>query len=510
MCHLLGFGAIETLSLLAHNSVFKQLTQLSCLQSISFFLYIYLSFCVDWLFVDKDDGRSSGSSEEETDSEEVSQYLERPQNKRRRTSPSRSSRSNSGRSSTSRRTRKVSTGQVLADNSNTMVSDATRLKNARAQNKKLEEQLAATQAALAAAQGPPTAPTGPAAAPTAPTEDPTAASTSVAAARQSSRIAARLAGTNATGGTHVPPPPVAAAPAPASVATNGEPNQALMKIFEEAMKKKKGKKRQNLETTDDNFKAMIHTAIKDNGGWRTKKFIVSPAGLRDFAHKVCVKMGVKEFKGDDPVTVSLRQKWVEAYESMVLRVFNEHRNYVQGQIKRVCDEYMDMEENIDHVMPSMTLLEKCIKRTIDLNIPEEKSFFWWYWTELLPKAVGNGSDWNESLFNYYPISMAAPPNKPNEKYVTPSTEAFAYLAVANNYVKWPKMRQVKLDNPSAPGMKMKYIAMVKNKDGVRVREDTVSVFLLIILANVLLYFALISSKLSCQSHRLWWKTRRCS
>ncbi len=249
----------------------------------------------------------------------------------------------------------------------------------------------------------------------------------------------------------VPPVAQAVAPNVAALPTNqvqlaqdNATQSDYMALVERYGQKKKGKQKRAPENDEACLMRGIHDAVKDFGGWKTKKFVTSPRALEAFAYKILDKCNIAEYMGDDAVTQAKRKYWVETNQHLVLRALNEQRNYAQGRIKEICEKYMEKEWNVEHKLPSLQLLEKAIKREIDPENQEEWDFFRWYWLELLPRATGNGSDWCADLSNYLTISQGCPPDSPNEPYITPSTEAFAYIAISNNLIRWPALRDAKI------------------------------------------------------------------
>ena len=331
---------------------------------------------------------------------------------------------------------------------------STKLANSEKQNREHQAQIRMLQAQLAQARGEP-----------APPEDRNT--------RQSARLQAQLDAPEAPG---VPPESVAVAPNVAArpnnqvqQAQNNATESDYMALVQRYGRKKKGKQQKNPDSDESCLMRGIRDAVKDFGGWKIKKFVTSPQALEAFAYKILDRCNIPELMGEDEATQALRKVWVDTNKHLVLKALNEQRNYAQGRIKDACEKYMEMESNEENKMPSLEVLEKIIKREIDPDNDEEWEAFGWYWTDLLPKAVGNGSDWCPDLCNYLTISAGAPPDSPNEPYVTPSTEAFAYIAISNNIVRWPALRNAKIQY----GSDKTYICKVL-KDKKVVTEDTVS------------------------------------
>ena len=445
---------------------------------------------VDQEEVDEDTDDGSCSSDSDSDNPPSPPATRnRPPNKHRATASKTSKKKDkskrkaqSNTSSSSVKHQRKSSARPLTNKTNqTMAKHGTRNATLSNDNAALKRQLAAMQARLdaqhqenenlraAAARSPPTPPTngtnGGSA--LAATNGVALATNQVGGfapdATNGATVATNQVGgfaPSATNGAAVAPNEIAAVP----------PDPSIMAQMKADSAKQHAKINRKTGGNQSDMKSHIHNAIKDLGGFKVMKFITNKFGKKKFAELVINLMKLDGFTGNGDKAVAAREQWVATYAPLCSTKLNEHRNYVQTRIKNVCDAYMALPTNVNGDMPSLELLRKCINRTIDLNKEEEKSFFWWFWTKLLPSAVGNATDWHEDIAYYATILEAAPPNKPNHKYVTPSTEAFAYLAIDNNYAKWKRMREIKDTHGHTD--KKYYVRLTK--DGKDRKEELVS------------------------------------
>ena len=378
-------------------------------------------------------------------------------------------------------------------------SDKTKLKNSQAENRQLQQRLAMLQAQLRQhqQQAPPPPPVGnnnggrilrsarlptndngngaPAAAAVA-NNNPQPPTNGAPAVANGAPAVAAMAAAPAFAGLNLPAMDDATLQAALLSGALPGPDQSLLALMEADSASKSQNKANNL------WKGHIRTAIKEKC-FKIRKFNSGPTSEKSFARQVLICIGAAGFDPKKPEDKANVDKWLDTYAPTCTNLLNEHRSYVLGRIKDECKEYWT---NHNKTMPSMDLIEKCLKREIGILPPpanagdapdpadvaiaeEEQELFDWWWDELLPKATGNSGDWAVEKRHYHPISTAAPPNNPTNLYMPVSTEAFAALAIENNHVKWPAMFQAYLDYP-----KKKQVFLLKDGGGNTITTDTVS------------------------------------
>lgn len=79
------------------------------------------------------------------------------------------------------------------------------------------------------------------------------------------------------------------------------------------------------------------------------------------------------------------------------------------------------------------------------RVAQNRDFFKWYWTELLPKSA-SGARWPQSVRNYGTICDHAPPDDPDKKYITVHDEALTVVIYENCGQRFPYLAS--LEDPS--------------------------------------------------------------
>ena len=198
------------------------------------------------------------------------------------------------------------------------------------------------------------------------------------------------------------------------------------------------------------LKAIIDSSIKAEG-WRLVKFIGGDADLQKVSRNLLMISGIGEnaeggptYKWTDqtPADVAKIAQWVEDYKHVVSSCWNEHRNYVQGRIKKVCTDYLKAGKDL----PSVDAVERVLYRRSD----HDENVFAWWWDVILPMAVGNKVHWNHKVRYFEKISESNIGTSA-QKNIPPSTEAFAFVVYESNRAKWVRMKELKEENP---GLKM--------------------------------------------------------
>ena len=178
--------------------------------------------------------------------------------------------------------------------------------------------------------------------------------------------------------------------------------------------------------------------------WRAVKLAYGEKKQRKAAELCLSALNLRDFQGNSNEVKKRRQDWVDNYFRVVTGQTNEHRGYVQTQIRGAALKYMEAN---DGNFPPVEKLLACLERKIDLDNEEDAKVFEVYWDTLIPKAAGNKHDWNTAHSHYVRMCDGAPPNKPHSLYVTPSTEAFLVAVCESNEERWAETYRQKQLNP---------------------------------------------------------------
>jgi hypothetical protein len=187
---------------------------------------------------------------------------------------------------------------------------------------------------------------------------------------------------------------------------------------------------------------LIHTTIKN----KTMRKIKFAHGNNKERHALEVLKDANlgpNFMGDSPKAVENRDTWVKAYVGMCTSKLNGLRNYAQGQVHKACIKWM---ETHNGKLPTLDRLEAIISRTLDPNNQDDLALMQWWVEDVLPMAAGNQYDWSDEKKYYMTVSEGAPPDAPNQKYVTSSTEAIAVAFIENCRDRWEKVWELKRSN----------------------------------------------------------------
>jgi len=337
-----------------------------------------------------------------------------------------------------------------------MVSDTTKLKKARAENKELQTrfdnlQAQVTQLLQMQAQIPAAATNPPAAA-----TNPTAAATNPAAAAP----AAAPAAPNVNGMSEAQ-----------LVATN--PNNVFTL---ERMKRDAAKKASASAGKEDPVVVMLRGKIRTKV-WRRVKFVKNKKShKKKFAMECLDALNLTGLDGKTPESNKLRKIWVDTHTESCIKALNEARGYVLAQLRKAYEA-----NGCDNIISEERIM-KCLTRDLDFskkkvdgeevwNSPQDVQDFLWYVDNLMPKATANGKDWDEGKRYYMTISHGHAPNHHNHFYITPGTEAFAVLCLEGCRERWQAIDRVKKENNAT-----KYQHCIYDLDDTKVHEEKVSEF----------------------------------
>lgn len=204
--------------------------------------------------------------------------------------------------------------------------------------------------------------------------------------------------------------------------------------------------------------------------WRFVKIISGKKAAIKATGKMLQLLQLAEYQGKGEDMDELRASWITAYKDEVVKAINGIRSYVQNRVKGACFDFMN---NHNGQLPTQELLIKIVKRQIDLNDDHEVEVFKWYWDNLMAKAAGNMSDWHPDKRHFMLLSTAAPPNDPNNPYITPSTEAIALAMIESNRSRWTHIHAQAKNHP--PGTTFKVREKLRYKDDAQTQlEDEVT------------------------------------
>jgi hypothetical protein len=131
---------------------------------------------------------------------------------------------------------------------------------------------------------------------------------------------------------------------------------------------------------------------------------------------------------------------IQKFKDKIGKLLNDHRSYCQTSMKDVCMTYMQ-DKKVRELPPNEEFL-KIITHdpTVDMDL------FAWWWSKYMPKAAGTAKAWNQKIKYFGLLSAHAPPGRPHEKYITPSTEAWGLLLIQNCRTRWPKIMALKANS----------------------------------------------------------------
>jgi len=174
------------------------------------------------------------------------------------------------------------------------------------------------------------------------------------------------------------------------------------------------------------YSAKINAIIK-NLAWRNVKFIGGETARKAVVEQIFLLLDLegKEDKTD----------WCDAHSRKIISTVNNLRSTVAGDIKKRLHTYFIKNDEI----PSLERFEACLDRTLDPDNEEDLDLFAFWVGDILQAACGNKHDWCKDVRLVYTISEALDKHAGNGalgKYMGPSTEAMAMVAIKNYYKVW--------------------------------------------------------------------------
>jgi hypothetical protein len=198
------------------------------------------------------------------------------------------------------------------------------------------------------------------------------------------------------------------------------------------------------------IRKLLKTAI-----WPKYKFVSSTLQER----KLCDM--VYELLNYDVKNEAEKDMFFATYTDLILTEMNDMKTYVQRQLMDPCYDSPVESEKLG------VMLLKAMTRTLDPNDENDMEFFVWYGDKFLPKSCAKATEYSESYRHYSTISACAPKNDPEKKLMTPSNEAFAVLALENNYKRWTYCRALKRQHETK-----KLVYCTYKKDGTKGANGT--------------------------------------
>ena len=224
--------------------------------------------------------------------------------------------------------------------------------------------------------------------------------------------------------------------------------------YEAAMKKAKARGKRSkggivVEPPNSAVVTLVNSAVK-KGLFRIIKFLADDEDLGVAVEKVCDMMRPDGTVFDEKMTddaiadvEASRADWMKTYAPVVRQCLNNHRSYVQGQMR---DQALLWQKgNVEAGIPAKTLPDPdliwqvCCMRNMDFGGPEHKvrneELFDWYVDSLLSCAAG-AHHFSEKTRRTTRISEVLVPETLDKLAVPPSTEAVCFVIYENCYKKW--------------------------------------------------------------------------
>jgi len=187
--------------------------------------------------------------------------------------------------------------------------------------------------------------------------------------------------------------------------------------------------------------SLIERTVKEDT-WRVVKFQNTPKERRDLTVMVLNKLNLPGFQLGKAEDEENRANWINAYEGIVCKSLNGHRNYVQNRIMLnagypwIRGPGKGPLPTDKGKMPSKERMHALNIRDLDPESDADYALWKWWHTQVMPPAVGHRKGWGPDRYCYLTIGRGAPPNAPKKLYVPPSTEAIAQAMVENSRSKW--------------------------------------------------------------------------
>jgi hypothetical protein len=206
------------------------------------------------------------------------------------------------------------------------------------------------------------------------------------------------------------------------------------------------KKRSPKDKAD--LSAEFQNVIKEEGLWSKVKFVQSPKEYYMLAHMIMESNRWPSLT--DGTTEEVRRNrrdFATENEDIIMSALNTLRQNNCAKLKAVGMGWLEKNHGR---FPEITLLQRCVKRTIKTRIPDETDpqyakrvyelnvFAWWV-DKVLPAACQDSRRFAQDKRMFIPVSKYAPADKPSQPYVSTSDEGFALLyfeGMEGNLKRW--------------------------------------------------------------------------
>jgi hypothetical protein len=198
--------------------------------------------------------------------------------------------------------------------------------------------------------------------------------------------------------------------------------------------------------------------------WRRLKFVTTEQRGRFLATCVRDSLQLLEHMGPSQEAKNKREEWLEKWHKATVSALNSHRNYVINRIRKACfrkyllqDKDIPPDDVIDSILKrdfSVTLSTDTDSENSDENAQQEdqkvmamRDFWLFWWDTLCSVAAGVAEHWGPEKRYYMTLSDGAPPDAPEDKYITPSTEAFLAIIIKSFRSRWIHTVKALKENP---------------------------------------------------------------
>jgi hypothetical protein len=206
------------------------------------------------------------------------------------------------------------------------------------------------------------------------------------------------------------------------------------------------KKRSPKDKAD--LSAEFQNVIKEEGLWSKVKFVQSPKEYYMLAHMIMESNRWPSLTDGTTQEVRRNRKdFATENEDIIMSALNTLRQNNCAKLKAVGMGWLEKNHGR---FPEITLLQRCVKRTIKTRIPDETDpqyakrvyelqvFAWWV-DKVLPAACQDSHRFAQDKRMFIQVSKYAPADKPSQPYVSTSDEGFALLyfeGMEGNLKRW--------------------------------------------------------------------------
>ena len=199
---------------------------------------------------------------------------------------------------------------------------------------------------------------------------------------------------------------------------------------------------------DSNVFAELSVAFK-HYVWRRTQFLSSEKQRDKFIRRCLEKTMLEEFSKTNPMYKQNVRAFLAENAAGVVKMLNDKRSTVTGQIKKVCMEHCKQPNNVFRELPTEKQLLGCVTRDKDKDV----DVMAWLWDKVYTQATGDSAIWSDAIRNFCTISehiivddTATDTQDTGEPthYITPALEAFAVVVILNNRSKWQSLAKLEM------------------------------------------------------------------